>query len=151
MRLNTFTDYSLRTLIYLALKDTSLVTRREIAGAHEISDNHLMKVVNFLSRQGYIETTRGKGGGMRLARAPEKINIGKVVHDCESDIPLIVCFKCNSRTQDNNSCRLNGVCALKGLLSEAHQAMYKTLERYTLADLLVKKTAMQRRLGLKVG
>jgi Rrf2 family nitric oxide-sensitive transcriptional repressor len=148
MRLNTFTDYSLRTLIYLALKDASLVTRREIADAHEISNNHLMKVVNFLSRNGYIETVRGKGGGMRLARAPEKINIGKLIRDCESDIPLVACFKCNSR-DITDDCRLTGVCALKGFLSEAHQAMYKTLESHTLADALAKKPAMRKRLGLK--
>ncbi|MCL2873041.1 MAG: Rrf2 family transcriptional regulator [Betaproteobacteria bacterium] len=147
MRLNTFTDYSLRTLIYLALKDATLVTRREIADAHDISNNHLMKVVNFLSRNGYIETMRGKGGGMRLARPPEKINIGKLIHDCESDIPLVACFKCDRDITDD--CRLTGVCALKSFLGEAHQAMYKSLENYTLADALVKKTAMRRRLGLK--
>jgi Rrf2 family nitric oxide-sensitive transcriptional repressor len=149
MRLNTFTDYSIRTLIYLALiKNETLVTRREIAAAHDISDNHLMKVVHFLSRNGYIETTRGKGGGMRLARAPEKINIGKLIYDCESDIPLVVCFKGDSRARDRG-CKLNGICALKGVLSEAHQAMYKSLERYSLADIIVKKMAVQRRLGLK--
>ncbi|MDR0251382.1 MAG: Rrf2 family transcriptional regulator [Burkholderiales bacterium] len=149
MRLNTFTDYSIRTLAYLALiKNATLVTRREIASAHDISDNHLMKVVHFLSRNGYIETTRGKGGGMRLARAPEKINIGKLVYDCESDIPLVECFKCGSRARQSG-CRMIGVCAFKGFLSEAHQAMYKTLERYTLADVVAKKTAIQRRLGLK--
>ncbi|MDR0247334.1 MAG: Rrf2 family transcriptional regulator [Burkholderiales bacterium] len=149
MRLNTFTDYSLRTLIYLALiKNSMLVTRREIASAHDISDNHLMKVVHFLSRNGYIETTRGKGGGMRLARTPEKINIGKLVYDCESDIPLVECFKCDNRSR-NDSCRLSGICVFKNYLAEAHQAMYKTLGYYTLADVIVKKSAMQRRLGLK--
>ncbi|MDR2245024.1 MAG: Rrf2 family transcriptional regulator [Burkholderiales bacterium] len=148
MRLNTFTDYSIRTLIYLALvKNATLVTRREIAAAHGISDNHLMKVVHFLSRNGYIETTRGKGGGMKLARAPEKINIGKLVYDCESDIPLVVCFR-DDRTA-NRSCKLNGVCVLKGILGDAHKAMYKALERYTLADAIAKKTALQRRLGLR--
>jgi Rrf2 family nitric oxide-sensitive transcriptional repressor len=150
MRLNTFTDYSLRTLIYLAIQNASpLVTRREIAAAHDISDNHLMKVVNFLSRNGYIETTRGKGGGMRLARAPEKINIGKLIYDCEADIPLVGCLKCKNRT-NNSYCKLAGVCVLKDFLSEAHQTMYETLEQYTLADIIVKKAALQRRLGLKV-
>ncbi|MCL2309736.1 MAG: Rrf2 family transcriptional regulator [Proteobacteria bacterium] len=148
MRLNTFTDYSLRALIYLALKNSTLVTRREIAAAHDISDNHLMKVVHFLSRNGYIETMRGKGGGMRLARAPEKINIGKLVRDCEADIPLVECFKCDSSARDGG-CRLTGICSLAGFLSEAHQAMYKTLERYSLADIVVKEAAMRRRLGLK--
>lgn len=147
MRLNTFTDYSLRTLMYLALKNASMVTRHEIASAYDISDNHLMKVVNFLSRCGYVETTRGKGGGMRLARAPEKINIGKLIRDCEADIPLVECFKCSNRT--HSGCRLTGICALKDFLSEAHQAMYETLEQYTLADAIAKKSTMQRRLGLK--
>ncbi|MCL2296744.1 MAG: Rrf2 family transcriptional regulator [Proteobacteria bacterium] len=149
MRLNTFTDYAIRTLIYLALvKDTNLVTRREIAAAHDISDNHLMKVVHFLSRNGYIETARGKGGGMRLAHAPEKINIGKLIRNCESDIPIVVCFK-SDRRAGKSCCKLDGICALKGFLSDAHTAMYKSLERHTLADLLVKKTALQKRLGLK--
>ncbi len=148
MRLNIFTDYCLRVLIYLAVSSGRLTTRHEIATAYRISDNHLMKVVNFLARNGYIETVRGKNGGMRLAHIPEKIVIGEVVHDCEADIPLVVCFADKRKTK-KEACRLVGQCELQHVLQQGVKAMYHTLNQYTLADAIADREAMQQRLGIK--
>jgi Rrf2 family nitric oxide-sensitive transcriptional repressor len=132
MRLTTFSDFSLRVLIYLGTAQGRLVTINQIATAYGVSANHLMKVVHHLARRGYIETVRGKGGGMRLARSPQAINVGAVVRATEDNFALVDCFEHGA----GPDCRIERVCALKHALAQALEAFLATLDRYTLADLL---------------
>ncbi|WP_336084040.1 RrF2 family transcriptional regulator [Thalassospira sp. CH_XMU1448-2] len=132
MRLTHFTDYTLRVLIYLGLHQDRLVTIDEIANAYEISRNHLMKIVHHQARTGVIETVRGKGGGMRLGRVPSEIGIGKIVRDTEQDMALVACFD----PAHHGECRIESACFLRHALMEASNAFYRTLDSYSLADLL---------------
>lgn len=136
MQLTRFTDYSLRVLIYLGLQQDRLVTISEIASTFGISQNHLMKVVHRLGTQGHIETVRGKGGGMRLARRPELINIGLVVRDTEENMDIAECFGTGG-----SNCFLLPACVLKTALTEARQSFLATLDLYHLSDLLAKQKA----------
>lgn len=133
MRLTIFTDYTLRVLIYLGAHrdDARLTTISDIADSYGISRNHLMKVVHQLSKLGYIETTRGKGGGMRLAHAPEAINIGELVRATEEDLALVECFQ-----NGPPRCPIVHACTLQGVLAQALNSFFDVLDRYTLADLL---------------
>lgn len=131
MRLTTFTDYSLRVMIYLGLHGNRLATIGDIAAAYGVSKNHLMKVVHFLGQQGYVETQRGKSGGLRLARAPEDINLGKLVRASESNTLLLECFE-----PESSRCKIEPVCALRGILGRSLQAFFAVLDEYTLADVL---------------
>lgn len=130
MRLSTFSDYSLRVLMYLGVQNDRLVTIAEIAAIHDISKAHLMKVVHQLGLNGHIETVRGKGGGIRLARPPGEIVVGDVIRQAESDFTMAECFAGHS------SCRIQGGCGLPSILNEALSAMFLVLDGYTLADLL---------------
>ncbi|MBC9210150.1 Rrf2 family transcriptional regulator [Roseomonas aerophila] len=146
MRLTLHTDYALRTLIYLGLRQDRRVSIREVAEAHRISENHLVKVVHNLGRGGFIETTRGKGGGLRLARAPEQIRVGDVVRFTEEDMALVACFQ---DPLQGGGCALLNVCRLQSLLGEALAAFMAVLDGQTLADLLrPNRAAMATRLGL---
>jgi len=130
MKLTGFTDYSLRVLIYLATDATRRATITEIAAAFDVSENHLVKVVHFLGRQGWIETVRGKGGGISLAMSPERIPIGQVVRDTEGPALPAECF-----SERGGHCAIDSCCRLKGVLGEAVRAFYSVLDRYTLEDL----------------
>jgi len=136
MRLSTFSDYCLRVLMYLGAQPERLATIGEIAAAHGISENHLMKVVHQLGRAGFIETVRGKGGGMRLARAPKEVGIGEVLRQTESDFALAECLGSGS------ACRIERACQLRSVLDEALAAMFLVLDGYTLADLLAAPANM---------
>lgn len=142
MRLTVFTDYTLRVLIYLGAHqgEARLATIGDIAVAYGISENHLMKIVHHLARRGYVETIRGKGGGMRLARAPEDIRIGEVVRGAEKDVKVVEC-----RPQ-GNECPIASVCALSGLLGRAMQAFLEVLDHETLAELVQPRAPLLRAL-----
>jgi len=131
MRLTSFTDYTLRTLLHLGTNPGRLVTIQEIADLHSISKNHLMKVVNELARNGVIETVRGRNGGFRLAHAPKDINIGAIVRMSESDFYMAECFD-----PGGTPCGLVTACGLKGVLGSATAAFLAELDRHTLATLL---------------
>lgn len=142
MRLTTFTDYSLRVMMYVALRD-GLATIDGIAAAYDISRNHLMKVVFRLGQLGYLETVRGKGGGMRLARAPETIVIGTLVRQMEDDFGIVECFQ-----TDGRFCRVEPACVLKGAIDEALTAFLAVLDKYTLADLIEPQRKLRRLLAI---
>jgi len=143
MRLTLFTDYALRVLMYLGLKQDELATIREIAERYRISENHLMKVAHQLSKDGFVATVRGRQGGLMLARAPKDINIGDVVRRYEDDLRLVECF--DRRT---NTCPIAGACSLTGIINDALAAFLKTLDRKTLADVLKTSPAIGPKLRL---
>jgi Rrf2 family nitric oxide-sensitive transcriptional repressor len=132
MRLTTMTDYALRLLMYVAQHGERLCTIAEVAQVHAISEAHLMKITHQLALGGWLETVRGKGGGMRLARAPQAISLGAVVRSVEPDFALVECFSSGS------ACTLTGRCGLAGVLHGALLEFMQHLDGYTLADVLPK-------------
>ena len=130
MRLTTLTDYALRLLMYVGQHPNRLCTIAEIASAYGISETHLMKVTHRLAQNGWIDTIRGKNGGMRLAMPPNDINLGKVVRDTENDFALVECF------HTGNACTLTGRCGLTGIFAGALEQFLHHLDGYTLADIL---------------
>jgi Rrf2 family transcriptional regulator, nitric oxide-sensitive transcriptional repressor len=136
MRLTVFTDYTLRTLIYLALRPDTLVTIADIAESYQISNNHLMKVVHQLALSGDVVTVRGQRGGLRLARPAGEINIGTVVRRSEADLDMMPCFG------SQGECVIQPECVLANAVEEALQAFLATLDRYTLADLARPRVAL---------
>jgi Rrf2 family transcriptional regulator, nitric oxide-sensitive transcriptional repressor len=143
MRLTLSTDYALRTLIYLGAGRDSLATIAEIADAFDISKAHLMKVVNRLGQRGYVETVRGKGGGIRLACLPEAIRVGDVVRDAGEKLAVMSCLA------RSGVCRIERCCILRSALREATEAFLAVLDDYTLADLLAPGARLSRSLGLE--
>ena len=130
MRLSDYTDYTLRVLMYCAQRRDRLVTIAEMAEVYGVSKNHLMKIVNDLARQGRLETTRGRGGGLRLLQAPADIRVGDVVRGAETDFRLVECFDPSSET-----CTLTPTCRLKNVLGRALKAYFAELDGVTLADI----------------
>jgi len=130
MRLTAMTDYAMRLLMYVGQHPDRLCTINEIAGVYAISEPHLMKITHRLAQKGWIETIRGKHGGMRLAHPPQEINLGAVVRDMENDLALVECFV------TGNNCTLSGTCGLTGILQGALQQFMQHLDRYTLADII---------------
>ena len=143
MRLTIYTDFSLRVLMFLALKGDGLATIAEVAKAYGISKNHLMKVAHQLGVAGYVETVRGKGGGLRLARRPQDIVIGEVVRRTEPDMALVPCF-----SPTGPAGAIFPSCALRGALSRSLDAFLSALDGCTLADLVRPQAPLQRLLSL---
>ena len=138
MRLTAYTDYALRVLIYLGIQDDARTTIGEIATRFGLSRPHLMKIVNQLANLGYLNTVRGKGGGLTLARPARAIRIGAVVRATESDLRLVECFDPTA-----NACRIAPGCVLAGICAAALQAFLAELDRYTLADLIEPRTRLR--------
>jgi len=136
MRLTAYTDYTLRTLMYLAINAERQTTISEIAERYRISEAHLTKIVHQLGLAGDIETIRGRNGGMRLRKAPRDINLGTVVRRTEPDMELVPCF------DGSGVCTIGEACVLQSALREALAAFLAVLDRYTLADLVAPRTRL---------
>ncbi|OIN68055.1 Rrf2 family transcriptional regulator [Exiguobacterium sp. KRL4] len=132
MRITQYTDYGLRVLIYLGLHREEITPMPAIANHYGISSNHLMKVTQQLTKLGYVESTRGRTGGLRLAKDPTDINIGQVVREMEP-MEIVDCFSAEGR------CVIEPSCHLKGILGRALRAFLKELEQHTLAELVENK------------
>jgi Rrf2 family nitric oxide-sensitive transcriptional repressor len=145
MRLTIHTDHALRLLMLLAIEPARLHTVEDIARRYKISGNHLMKIAQTLVRAGVIESVRGRGGGLRLGRPAESINLGTVVRATEDSFALVECFD-----PQHNACVITPACRLRGPLEEALQAFLAVLDRYSLDD-LVKSPGQSRRLSKLLG
>jgi len=137
MQLTLFSDYSLRVLLYLTMHGDRRVTLAEMSTAYGISQHHLVKVVQRLVEEGLIESTRGRGGGLRLARPPGEINVGQVVRVTEPHLNLVECFDAQT-----NTCPIDRACGLKQVLLRAQAAFLDELERHTLADFAPRAPAL---------
>lgn len=132
MRLTLHTDYALRVLVHVGRQNGELVTINEIAECYGISKNHLTKVVHQLGRSGYLETVRGKYGGVRLLKRPEDVKLGEFIRETEDDFTLVRCMRCDTPDE----CRLAEGCLARDALSSGLSAFFKVLDGYTLADML---------------
>lgn len=135
MQLTVFTDYGLRSLMFLAANAPRTCSVREIADHYGISRNHLVKVVHRLAQLGHIASTKGKGGGIKLAQAPETLKLGDLVRQLEPSMSLVECFD-----QDTNTCRVVSSCRLKHYLADANKAFLASLDKHTLADAVSDRT-----------
>ena len=137
MQLTLFSDYSLRVLLYLTMHGDRRVTLAEVSTAYGISQHHLVKVVQRLVEEGLVESTRGRGGGLRLARSPSEINVGHVVRATEPHLNLVECFDA-----ERNTCPIDRACGLKQVLLRAQGAFLNELEQHTLADFAPRAPAL---------
>lgn len=143
MRLTVYTDYSLRLLMYLAVKEDGLATISEVASNYGISKNHLMKVAYQLGVAGYVETVRGRGGGLRLAKPVEAIGLGDVVRHTEPDMALVQCFQ-----PVDAPCAIRPACVLRRALERAGNAFLEVLDGYSLADLTKPRAPLRSLLSI---
>ena len=144
MRLTTYTDYALRLLMYVAVKDDELATISEVADGYGISKNHLMKVAHQLGLAGFVETVRGRSGGLRLAKPAAAIGLGDVVRVTEQDMSLVPCFD-----PADKSCAIGACCGLRRALGAASAAFLAVLDDYTLADLAKPRAPLRRLLAIE--
>lgn len=144
MNLKKYTDYALRVLIFTATKrNGELASIKEISEAYHISSHHLGKIVFELNKLGLIETIRGRGGGIKLAKPSDEINVGMVVRKMEDDFVILECFD-----QGANHCVISPACKLKHVLNDALRAFLSVLDQYTLKDLVVNDDELRRLMGL---
>ena len=141
MKLTLYTDYGLRVLLYLSLKEEATIS--EISEAYRIARPHVVKIVHHLGKAGLVQTQRGRQGGVRLAQAPEEINLGQTIRLLEPNFHMVECFN-----REGDHCVITPVCKLKGVLGEALQAFFETLDRYTLADVVANRDVLMQELSL---
>lgn len=143
MQLRAFSDFSIRVLMFAALRHPNRVTVDEVAESFGISRHHLVKIVHELGCKGYLDTHRGTGGGFTLARSPQQIKLGDIIRIGEESDTVIDCSDRNS-----NQCRLFPACRLKNVLDEAAAAFFSVLDAYTLADLVKKRDVLRAELRI---
>lgn len=143
MRMTLHTDYALRMLIYLATRPEGVCTVNDVAEAYQLPRNHLLKVAQTLRDLGFVETTRGRAGGIRLAKSPEAIGVGALVRATEEEFSLAECMQAQGRP-----CAISPACNLKGMLHEALAAFLAVLDKYTLADLVENRAILGAFLGI---
>lgn len=144
MNLKKYTDYALRVLIFTAMKpDKELSSIKEISESFNISSHHLGKIVYELNKLNYIETIRGRYGGIRLAKPAEEINLGEVVRQFENDFELLECFN-----KEGNHCVISPSCELKHVLYKALQAFFEVLDQYTIKDLVYNENDLLQLLNI---
>lgn len=131
MQLTIFTDYGLRSLMYLAAHPDRRCSVREIAEHYQVSRNHLVKVVHRLAQLGHIDSSKGKGGGIKMAQHADRLKLGDLVRALEPNLDIAECFN-----KDTNSCRIAGACQLKHYLMDAQQAFLASLNQHSLADIV---------------
>ena len=137
MRLSLQSDYALRTLMFLALRQDQLTTISEVAKRYSISRNHLTKVAHLLGQEGFIKTVRGRAGGLRLSRAPDDINLGKVLRAFENDHSFVECFR------ETGQCFITPACRLNVVFTNALEGFYGVLDGYTLAALITDNAPLK--------
>lgn len=143
MRLTTRTNLAMRTLMFCAVNDGRYVRKHEIATACNASENHLAQVVNTLAQRGFVDTQRGRAGGLRLARPMAEIRVGEVFRTFETGVPFAECFD-----SETNTCPLTACCRLRAALAEALEAFYCALDRIPLAELVAQNDPLEHLLGL---
>lgn len=144
MNLKKYTDYALRVLILTGMKsDKELATIKEISAVYRVSQEHLRKVVHELAKMGFIESIRGRNGGIRLAKPAEEINIGKLIRKLEADFVLLECFD-----KGTNHCVISPACTLKHVLNKALIAFFNVLDEYTLKDLINNEEELRKLMGI---
>lgn len=146
MRLTAYTDYSLRVLTYLSIQDDRLATIKEISEQYGISKNHLMKLVHELGKHGYVESIRGKNGGIRIGRDPAKISVGEVVRKMEKDLSIVECFD----SENYDECQILHACVLKGIMKKAIKEFLAVLDEYTIKDLIKPKAKLKKSFPIDV-
>ncbi|WP_431819553.1 Rrf2 family transcriptional regulator [Burkholderia sp. F1] len=146
MRLTDYTDYSLRVMLYLAVRGEGLATIQEISDAYGISKNHLMKVVQRLGELGWVDTVRGRNGGLRLFPHSARLTVGQVVRETENDFALVGCF---AGGESSRACVIEPQCRLKGVLAAARDAFFAELDRHTLGELAQPASPLAALLGVK--
>lgn len=134
MQLTSFTDYGIRVLMYLATQPEQISSVKEIAEYYNISRNHLVKITHRLSQLGYINTSKGKGGGIQISKGIEKLNLGDIIIALEPNFNIVECFDAQ-----NNTCRITNSCHFKHYISEARENFINTMNKYTLGDTIQNK------------